>query len=132
MRAPAVRRFGRVLDASAGYIVARNPDRVLSPDVSVISLERCPRLPEVGFIEATPELAAEVRSPRDSWLSVVEKGGVWIGHGARLVWCIDPRAETVLVLRPGEEPVERRKGDALRLHPMLDVEMPVSEVFAAL
>ena len=34
---PEVRTFGRLLDASAGYVVARDPDRVLSPDVSLVS-----------------------------------------------------------------------------------------------
>ena len=129
---PEVRRFGRVLDASAGFIVARDPDRVLSPDVALVSRERHPTVPTKGFFEGAPELAVEVRSPRDTWVSVVEKGGVWIGHGARLVWCVDPQAETILVLRPGVEPELVGMGGALDLAPLVDARVPHAAVFADL
>lgn len=129
---PSVRAFGRVRDASAGYVVSRDPDRVLSPDVSLISFARCPTIPQVAFVEGTPELVVEVRSPRDSWISAVEKGGVWIGHGARLVWCVDPQARSVLVMRPGQEPTENGVDAVLALEPLLDVEIPVSDIFATL
>ena len=121
--------FGRVLDASGGYVLARDPDRMLSPDVSLMSFERCPTLPAYGFIEGAPELAVEVRSPRDSWVSVVEKGGVWIGHGARLVWCVDPHAETILVLRPGKEPELVGLGGVLDLAPLVEAKIPHAAIF---
>lgn len=128
-REPRVRSFGRLLDASAGYVVARDPDRVLSPDVSLVSFERCPTLPEFGFVEGVPELAIEVQSPRDSWVSVVEKGGVWIGHGARLVWCVDPRAQTILVMRPGVEPELIGMGGLLDLAPLVQARIQHAAIF---
>lgn len=50
-----------------GFILARDPDSVLAPDVSVVPGSRLPsgKLPEVGFIEAAPSLAIEVISPND-------------------------------------------------------------------
>lgn len=127
-----IRDFGRVMGASTGYVVARDPDRVLSPDVSLLSFDRCATLPARGFIPGAPDLAVEIRSPQDTWLSVVEKGGVWIGHGARLVWCIDPAARSVLVLRPGDEPRSVPEGGTLHLAPLLDRALPCHEVFAEL
>lgn len=126
---PRVRRYGRVLDASAGFVVARSPDRVLSPDVALVSRVRHPSVPAKGFFEGPPELAVEIRSPRDTWVSVVEKGGVWIGHGVRLVWCVDPQAETVLVLRPGVEPELVGLGGALDLAPLVEAQVKHSDVF---
>ena len=128
-RRSAVAAFGRVFDASAGFVVSRDPDRVLSPDVSLMSRDRCPTVPQRGFIEGAPELAVEVQSPRDSWVSVVEKGGVWIGHGARLVWCVDPRAQTILVMRPGVEPELIGMGGVLDLAPLVAVTVQHAAIF---
>lgn len=129
---PVVRAFGRTMGSSTGYIVARDPDRVLSPDVSLLSFDRCPTLPTAGFSEGAPELAVEIRSPRDSWVSVVEKGGIWIGHGARLVWCVDPAERSVLVLRPGDEPQLVPEEGALDLQPLLAASIEASRLFEAL
>jgi Uma2 family endonuclease len=104
--APHVRGagLGHVLGASAGYVVQRGPDRVLSPDVSFLARWRGARLPRVGFVEGAPDLAVEVRSPGDSWTSVIEKGGIWIAHRVAVVWCVDPLERRVVVLRPREAP----------------------------
>ncbi len=111
--------LGRLFESSQGYVVARAPDRVLSPDLSYCSLERLPPPPPRGFIEGPPELAVEIRSPTDSWLGVIEKGGVWIGHGAQLAWCIDPIARVLIEMRPGHPPVERGAQDRAELSPVM-------------
>jgi len=101
---------GWVLDSSAGYVVSRSPDRVLSPDVSYVSRAHVPELPDRGFLEGAPDFAVEVRSPADSWIAVVERGGIWIAHGVGVVWCVDPFERRVAVLRPGEPPEVRTAG----------------------
>jgi len=125
-------REGWVFGASQGFVVARDPDRVLSPDVSWMSKTRLPTLPRRGFIEGAPDIAVEVRSPTDSWISVIEKGGVWIGHGARVVWCIDPEQERVWVLRPGEEPASCDSSASATLRPVFDIDIPVARIFEGL
>ncbi|MDJ0973666.1 MAG: Uma2 family endonuclease [Planctomycetota bacterium] len=128
-RCEALWRSARVLGSSTGYVVGRQPDRVLSPDASVLSRVRYPKMPRVEFIEGAPEMAVEIRSPKESWISVVEKGGVWIGHGARLVWCIDPSSRTVVAMRPGFEP-EPHDGDAeLSLDPICNDTISVRAIF---
>ena len=47
-------REGWAFAADQGFVVARDPDRVLSPDVSFVSRERLPMPPETGFIEGAP------------------------------------------------------------------------------
>ena len=131
-RCEALLRSSRVLGSSTGYVVARQPDRVLSPDASVLSRERYPQMPQVGFIEGAPEMAVEIRSPKDSWISVVEKGGVWIGHGARLVWCIDPSSVTVVAMRPGREPEPHGEEAVLSLEPLCDDTVSVRAIFEEL
>ncbi|MHB1559067.1 MAG: Uma2 family endonuclease, partial [Isosphaeraceae bacterium] len=36
---------------------------------------------------------------------VEEKIGIWLSAGCQLVWDVDPRSRTVVVHRPGSEPV---------------------------
>lgn len=113
------RRLGCVGESSAGYFVSRAPDRVLSPDVSFVSRERLRAPPAAGYVPLSPDFVVEVKSPTDSWVSVVERGGVWIGHGVRLVWLVDPPKKTVLVLVPGREPVPFGPGTSLSGAPVL-------------
>ena len=73
-----------------------------------------------------------MRSPSDSWTATIEKGGVWIGHGARVVWCIDPRARRVVVMRPGQEPERCAPGCLASVRPVLDLEVALDDLFAGL
>ncbi len=123
---------GWTFGASQGYVVGRDPDRVLAPDLSFCSRERLSAPPKRGFIEGPPDFAVEVRSPSDSWISTIEKGGVWIGHGVRVVWCIDPAARLVVVMRPGQAPLELGPGDVAGARPALDAEIELARLFEGL
>ena len=124
---------GRVGDSSTGFLLRRNPDRLLAPDVSFVSVERLPVLPDSGFPEVVPELVAEVRSPNDSWAYLVERGGIWIAHGVRVVWLVDPKRRCVITLRPAEDPVEAGPGEAFSAEPVLpDLAIEVDRLFALL
>lgn len=129
MHIERLRAAGRVLGSSTGYVVARDPDRVLSPDIAWISRDRLPAVPTTGFVEGAPELAIEIRSPRDSWASCLAKGGVWIGHGARVVWCVNPPERTIVVLRPGDDAREFGQDDAAPLTPVAEETIPVADLF---
>jgi len=130
----------RVLDTSPGwafgsnqgFVVQRDPDRVLAPDLAYLSRERLAAPPARGFIEGPPEFAVEVRSPSDAWLAAIEKGGIWIGHGARVVWVVDPAAKVVVVMRPGAQPEEVRAGGRASARPALDLEVDVAALFEGL
>ena len=78
------RRLGVVCGAGTGFVLARNPDTVLAPDVAFI---RCERIPASGlpatFWEGAPDLAGEVTSPGDTGPAVAEKGVVALGRHAR-------------------------------------------------
>ena len=123
---------GWAFDAGQGFVVARTPDRVLSPDVSFVSRSRLAMPPAAGFIEGPPDFAVEVRSPSDSWTGTIEKGGVWIGHGVRVVWCVDPRARLVVVMRAGVVPEELGPGDVASARPVLALDVDVASLFAGL
>lgn len=117
------RHLGPVFGEGAGFIVRRNPDRVLSPDVAFVSAARLPEIPERGFLPFAPDFVVEVRSPSDPWLATVRKGGIWLAHDVTLVWCVDPPGRRIAALRPQGSPevVSARSpaGHWLRADPVL-------------
>ena len=113
------RDLGIVTGSSAGYVLARDPDRVLVPDAAFISKARRSIFVPGRQVEGPPDLAVEVRSPTDSWIGVVRKAGLWLAHGTRVVWAIDPEAHRVVVFRGLDEPVTLEGRDMLAGAPVL-------------
>ncbi len=60
---------------------------------------------KASFIEGPPILAVEVLSPFDKHKDIVEKTEEYLLCGVKIVWIVDPYAETVTVHRPNQEPV---------------------------
>lgn len=86
-----------------GFILARHPDIVRGPDLSVVLR---PRLEGVdlsrGFFPGAPDLAVEVVSLGDTHDEVADKVEDYLALGVRLVWVVRPTRRTVAVHRPGE------------------------------
>ncbi len=81
-----------------GFLLARDPDTVLAPDVAFIS--------SANLIEnwrmapcwpGPPDLAVEVVSPSDTITRVTEKARRYLAAGAKAVWVVNPRRKTVTV-----------------------------------
>lgn len=95
------RRLGRLATSDSGVWLERDPDTVREPDVAFFSAEKLP--PEVrvvGYAETVPDLVVEVVSPSDSRRQVRDKARMWLSHGVRLVWVVNPATRTVDVYRP--------------------------------
>jgi Uma2 family endonuclease len=122
------RRLGWVFESSVGFLLARDPDRVLEPDASFTSFERMPALPKRGFPLLAPDLVAEVRSPDSSWSDTYAKGLVWIGHGVRVVWLVNPPKREAIVLRPRSDPVLVGPGESLDASPVLDLRVALDDL----
>jgi Uma2 family endonuclease len=74
--------LGVTLGAETGYILARNPDLVRAPDVSVVLKARLPSNTLNKFFPGAPDLAVEVVSPDDTMREVSDKADLWVAHGA--------------------------------------------------
>jgi Uma2 family endonuclease len=92
-------RLGAVL-TSAGFKIAGDPDTVREPDIAFIRGERIPStgIPD-GFWPGPPDLAIEIRSPGDRLTSIRAKVADYLARRVRLVWVVDPKANTVTVHR---------------------------------
>jgi Uma2 family endonuclease len=107
-------KLGRVVAAETGFKLADNPDTVLAPDAAFIRQEEIDRIGRTKkFWPGAPDLAVEVMSPDDPVRKTDEKARAWLSYGARMVWVVNPRKQTVSVYRPGEDVIVLKEADAL-------------------
>src|SRR6185437_14041771 len=59
------RKLGIVVAAETGFLIRRNPDSVLAPDVAFVQSSRY--VATEKYFEGAPDLAIEVMSPSDTW-----------------------------------------------------------------
>lgn len=101
-------QLGRVFCNDAGMITEREPDTVRGPDVSFFSYSRLPRDADLdGYAEVAPEVAIEVRSPRDRWPKILERVSEFHNAGVLVVYVIDPKKQTVTSFEPDSEQPSR-------------------------
>lgn len=106
--------LGWVTGADGSYVILRNPDTVVAPDVGFIRWERLSgRQVPVGFIPTAPDLAVEVISPTDRSGDIARKRELYRRAGVPLVWWVDPRRRAVAAYVDGELAGEFGEGDEL-------------------
>ena len=131
------RRLGVVCGAETGFVLARNPDTLLAPDVAFVRQERIAAAGQpVTFWEGAPDLAVEVTSPGDTRpevtrQEVTRQDTAWLSAGTRIVWVVDPRHATVTIHEPGASPRLLAASDLLDGAPLLPAfRLPVADIFA--
>jgi Uma2 family endonuclease len=90
--------LGTVFAAETGFLLARDPDTVLAPDVAFVRADRLP--PEEtwkGFLSLAPELVVEVISPSDTVSQVLEKVLTYLDAGVQMVITVDPQRTAITV-----------------------------------
>jgi Uma2 family endonuclease len=82
----------------SGFILARDPDVLLEPDLAFVNRDRVPA-DEDAYPELAPDLVVEVASPSQSGPSIDEKIALYLAAGVRLIWVVDPARRAVHVYR---------------------------------
>jgi Uma2 family endonuclease len=92
------KKLGKTYGAETGFLIGRNPDTVLAPDLSYVSKKRAlAARSKKGFFPGVPDLAVEVVSPGDTVQEMDDKVQEWLEAGTPLVWVINPKRQTVTV-----------------------------------
>src|SRR5689334_14037623 len=115
--------------AETGYKLETNPDTVLGPDVSFVARERMDDVPD-GYFPGAPDVAVEVLSPSDRRSRVEWKTRLWLSHGAKSVWVVNPKHRTVEVVRSSGERKLLHEADELVDNTVPGFRVKVSEIFA--
>ncbi len=135
IQAKMAKEIGVYLDSRPIGIVATEanfrlwsdrPDESRIPDVCFIANER---LPEDWhhFPTMAPDLAIEIVSPDDNFMSVMEKVDAYLQQGTKIVWLVFSSTREVLVCTAEEK---RSVRDILTASGVLpDFELSVQEIF---
>ncbi|HUE83325.1 MAG TPA: Uma2 family endonuclease [Pyrinomonadaceae bacterium] len=125
------RKLGEVFAAETGFKLSSNPDTVLAPDISFISAERvaeCTASP--GYCTGPPDLAVEVLSPPERGNEVKAKIERWLAAGARQVWIVNPKLETVTIYGSSVGVITLSINNTLNGADVVPgFQMPVAEIF---
>ena len=93
--------LGTLFASDSGVWLERDPDTVREPDLAFTSAERLPLDAwNTGYSEVVPDLVVEVASPGDGRRELHDRAYMWLGHGVRLVWVVQPATRTIDVYRP--------------------------------
>ena len=129
-------RLGRVRTEWRCIFGPPGRQRPYIPDVVYVSFERLPPVDaaDVPYLRMAPDLAVEILSPDESARRFAAKLRFYLLHGVRLVWVVDPLAQTITVYTPG--PADERVlgvGDVLDGGDVLPrFTVPVAEIMGQL
>jgi Uma2 family endonuclease len=125
------RDLGLITGADGSFILRRDPDVVLVPDVAFTKWENVPggKAPR-SYFPGRPDLAIEVRSLSDRRRDIEEKVRRYGDAGVPLVWWAYPDRRRVEVYRQGELVATLYEGDVLDGEDVLPgFSLPVAVIF---
>ena len=123
-------KVGKVYAAGTGFVIKRNPDTVLAPDVAFVQSARLPNIPNPGFFDGPADLMVEVCSPNDRWSDVLAKIDQWLAAGTISVWVVDPPSKSIEIYRRQSQPVRYHAGQQLADEPTLPgFTLDVADIF---
>ena len=117
-----------VVYTESGYHLERDPDTVLGPDLSFVSVQRVNQSDE-HYYDGPPDLAVEVLSPGDRKGYVERKLAVYLETGTRSIWHVNPRRRTVEVISSTGERRTLHENDELIDDTVPGFRVKVSEIF---
>jgi Uma2 family endonuclease len=124
--------LGVVFTSDTQYEVISDPRTVLKPDVSFVARHRIPKETWIGVIPIAPDFAAEVASPSNRQAEIIDKVGLYLAGGTRLVWLVRPDDRTVTVFRPDRPERIFGIGDELDGEDVLPgFRLPLTRLFGA-
>jgi Uma2 family endonuclease len=125
--------FGRVF-AESCFELVQLPRTVRAPDVAFVRKERLPAgAIDESRLKLAPDFVAEILSPSETAARLDEKLEDYSVSHVPLVWVIDPRRRTVMVIAKDAPVRWLREGDTLDGADVIPrFSSPVSELFAGL
>jgi len=106
------RKLGIVVASETGFLIHRDPDSVLAPDVAFVQASRY--VATQKYFEGAPDLAIEVMSPSDTWSEVSAKVEMWLAAGCRSCWVVDPKSKTITIFHGGDDVHRARSGETVQ------------------
>lgn len=124
-------QLGIVSGEGGGFLLRRNPDTVVAPDLAFIREERIPDEYDINpFFPGSPDLAVEVVSFFDAPADVLRKLALYAAAQVPLVWVVNPTRRAITIHTLGEPPRTIGEHDVLDGGDVIPgFEVSVSEIF---
>lgn len=125
-------QLGKISSSDGGYILSRDPDIMVAPDVAFVREDRMPSSVEQSkFLELAPDLVVEVVSPSDRFTDLHDKVMLYLNAGVQIVWVVDPERKTITEYTPDSPTRAFNVGDTIGGGDILPgFELSVSELFS--
>lgn len=121
--------LGDGFTSETGFEIFTNPKTILAPDWAFVAAGRLPEILR-GYPKLTPDLVLETRSPNDTKGEIAGKIALWLRHGAKVVWDLDPERKVLAVHRQEGPVAYLRSGDTLTEEELLPgFSLALSELF---
>lgn len=125
------KRLGRTFAAETGFLLQKDPDTVLAPDVAFVSFDRLGSFAKhPSYIPLAPDLVAEVVSPHDRSSQIETKFHAWLAAGVRVVLVVDPQTSTIRDYRLDCQSIVRSDGFLDLNDALPGFKLDVAELFA--
>jgi Uma2 family endonuclease len=105
--------MGELLVGDVGFVLARNPDTVLAPDLAFVRSERLADAGDDGYLDLAPDLAIEVVSPSNTIAEIARKVEIYLQHGTSEVWVVRPRQREIVIHHADATKTVVREDDVL-------------------
>jgi len=121
---------GRTSTNDSWISTQRNPDSVRGADVAYFRIEKLPggKLPGAPT-RILPDLCIEVLSPSNTASEMRDKADEYLAAGIEEVWIVDPKKQSVQVLRSDGPPRQLDQRDELTSSVLPGFAVQVSEFF---
>ena len=104
--------LGRLYSSDTRFMLARNPDVVVKPDVAYVRTERVSAEVEaLGSMRFPPDLAIEVDLTHETRREVARKVGLYLTAGVPMTVVLEPKVRVMTVYRPGQDLIRLAPGD---------------------
>lgn len=126
--------LGLIVSGEVGFVLQREPDTVLAPDVAFVTRDSVEAVGVVDkYFPEAPALAVEVVSPSDTAEAVDSKARRWLAAGTAAVWIVYPKGRSVTVYRSLENIRVLTEADELDGGDVLPgFKVTVSDIFAGI
>lgn len=123
--------LGTVFGTSTGFVLGRDPDTLLAPDIAFARHEQLQSISDPGdFLHFPPDFAVELVSPWDGCSAVTEKVTEYLAAGTSLVWVVDPQLRLVIAYTPDRNARVYVEGDQIDCGDIVPgFRIPVSKLF---
>jgi Uma2 family endonuclease len=127
-------KLGMVFGAETGFIVERDPDTVLGPDVAFVSRDRLAAAKTLeAFFPFAPDIAVEFLRSDTTEKEYSLFIDLYLAAGARAVWLFGPKLDTAAIFTSPTDVVLLRESDTLDGGDVLPgFRLELSKLFAGL